>query len=91
MASLDCATALPEAMRVLTSPAETGAVTIALTGFDGGELRLLADECVHVATPPGDYGPVEDMHLIFGHLVSSYLARLTAGSLTKTHLLTLVK
>jgi D-sedoheptulose 7-phosphate isomerase len=70
----------PNVVKAIEFAKKRGAVTIALTGFDGGELRLLADECVHVATPPGDYGPVEDMHLIFGHLVSSYLARLTAGA-----------
>jgi D-sedoheptulose 7-phosphate isomerase len=63
-----------------------GAFTIGLTGFDGGALRKVAHENIHVATPHGDYGPVEDIHLILGHLVASYLARLTAGAPQKRRL-----
>ena len=54
-----------------------GAMTIALTGFDGGRLRHVAREYIHIATPKGDYGPVEDLHLMVNHLISSYLVRLT--------------
>ena len=50
-----------------------GAVTVGLTGFDGGRLRTLAAQCVHVPTEAGEYGPVEDLHMIFDHLVSTYL------------------
>ena len=56
-----------------------GGITVGLTGFDGGQLRDLADVGVHIATPQGDYGPVEDLHLVLDHLVSSYLVRLTAS------------
>lgn len=56
---------------------ENGGVTVGLSGFDGGRLKQLADVCVHVTTPHGDYGPVEDIHLILDHLISSYLVRLT--------------
>jgi D-sedoheptulose 7-phosphate isomerase len=54
-----------------------GAVTIGLTGFDGGRLRHVAREHIHISTPKGDYGPVEDLHLMVNHLISSYLVRLT--------------
>jgi D-sedoheptulose 7-phosphate isomerase len=54
-----------------------GAVTIGLTGFDGGRLREIAREHIHIPTPKGDYGPVEDLHLMLNHLISSYLVRLT--------------
>ncbi|MGE3342174.1 MAG: SIS domain-containing protein [Vicinamibacterales bacterium] len=52
-----------------------GATTIGFTGFDGGRLRELADICVHIGSRRGDYGPVEDLHLILDHLITSYLAR----------------
>jgi D-sedoheptulose 7-phosphate isomerase len=55
------------------------AFTVGLTGFSGGKLRELVDEAIHIATPAGDYGPVEDLHLVLDHLLTSYLARLTAG------------
>lgn len=54
------------------------AYVIALTGFAGGRLRELADDAIHIATPNGDYGPVEDLHLLLDHLLTSYLTRLTA-------------
>jgi len=52
---------------------EHGAVTLALTGFDGGRLRKVAQRGVHVPTNMGEYGPVEDVHMIIDHLVGAYL------------------
>jgi D-sedoheptulose 7-phosphate isomerase len=51
---------------------------VALTGFDGGRLRELADVVVHVPTNAGEYGPAEDVHMIVDHLVGAYIARLCA-------------
>ncbi len=68
----------PNVIRAVEYANEAGAVTIGLTGFDGGRLREIVNEHVHIATPKGDYGPVEDLHLILNHLITSYLARLTA-------------
>ena len=49
--------------------------TVALTAFDGGKMRALADEGVHVPTEPNEYGPAEDAHMILDHLVGAYLMR----------------
>ncbi len=49
------------------------AKTIGLLGFDGGQLKSLCDVALIVATPQGQYGPVEDIHLIINHLISTYL------------------
>ena len=53
-----------------------GAMTVALTGFDGGRLKQIAGQCVHVATGRDEYGPVEDVHMILNHLVGGYLKSL---------------
>jgi D-sedoheptulose 7-phosphate isomerase len=53
-----------------------GATTVGLTGFDGGQLKTLVDHAVHVPTEKGEYGPVEDAHMVLDHLVGSYLIRL---------------
>lgn len=53
-----------------------GALTIGLTGFDGGKLSSLVDIHVHVPTPEGEYGPAEDLHMIVDHLIASYLKRI---------------
>jgi D-sedoheptulose 7-phosphate isomerase len=70
----------PNVIAAIEYANEHGALTVGFTGFDGGELRQIADVCVHIQTPKGDYGPVEDVHLVLDHLISSYLVRLTAGA-----------
>ena len=59
-----------------------GAVTVGLTGFDGGRLKELADVSVHVPTGTGEYGPVEDVHMILDHLVGAYLIALCRAETT---------
>lgn len=76
----------PNVLKAVEYATKRGAFTIGLTGFDGGKLRKIAHENIHINTPHGDYGPVEDIHLILGHLVASYLARLTAGAPQKRRL-----
>jgi D-sedoheptulose 7-phosphate isomerase len=52
-----------------------GIKTVAITAFDGGKLKSIADEGIHVATEEKEYGPAEDAHMILDHLVSGYLMR----------------
>lgn len=48
-----------------------GATIIGLTGFGGGQLRLLSDICL--VAPSDEYGPVEDMHMIVAHTITAAL------------------
>jgi D-sedoheptulose 7-phosphate isomerase len=50
--------------------------TVAITGFDGGALKLMSHENIHIPTENGEYGPVEDLHMILDHLVGAYLMRI---------------
>ena len=50
--------------------------TVAITAFDGGKMKIIADECIHVPTAQKEYGPAEDAHMILDHLVGNYLLRL---------------
>lgn len=50
-----------------------GAQTVGLLGFDGGELKQKCGISLVVTTAQGQYGPVEDIHLIINHLISTYL------------------
>jgi D-sedoheptulose 7-phosphate isomerase len=50
-----------------------GAATIGILGFDGGQLKSRCDISLVVNTPQGQYGPVEDIHLIINHIISTYL------------------
>ena len=49
--------------------------TVAITAFDGGKIKQMADEGVHVPTGPKEYGPAEDAHMVLDHLVGAYLIR----------------
>lgn len=51
-----------------------GATTIGLLGFDGGALLKMVDMSIHIATESGYYGPVEDVHLALGHLITLCLS-----------------
>tara|TARA_B100000965_G_scaffold32565_2_gene24105 strand:- start:8391 stop:8966 length:576 start_codon:yes stop_codon:yes gene_type:complete len=42
--------------------------TFALIGFDGGKLKKLAKNSIHIKTKKDYYGPVEDSHMIIFHL-----------------------
>lgn len=50
-----------------------GGVTVGVVGFDGGKLTQICDYIIHVHTNKGEYGPVEDIHLIINHMITSYL------------------
>jgi D-sedoheptulose 7-phosphate isomerase len=63
----------PNLVRALEYANARGAKTVAITGFSGGAMRAIAGLSVHLETPKGEYGPVEDFHVILDHLVTSYL------------------
>ncbi|MFH0840019.1 MAG: SIS domain-containing protein [Candidatus Omnitrophota bacterium] len=50
-----------------------GGLTIGFVGFDGGKLKDICDITIHVKTPKGEYGPVEDIHIILDHLTYTWL------------------
>ncbi len=45
---------------------------IGFLGFDGGKLKNICDLIVHVPTVQGEYGPVEDAHLIMNHILAHW-------------------
>lgn len=50
-------------------------VVLGLVGFDGGAVKNLCDVAVHVRTAKGEYGPVEDAHMVLDHLMTYWLRR----------------
>lgn len=68
----------PNVLAAIEYANSAGAVTVGLTGFGGGRLRTMAQISVHVETEEGQYGPVEDAHLVLNHVVTSFLARAVA-------------
>lgn len=54
-----------------------GVDSYSLTGFDGGKLRHLTQgKNIHVETPIGTYGLVEDAHLAICHVITDCLRSL---------------
>lgn len=54
---------------------ESGGTTIGILGFDGGVLKRICHHSIHVKTRKGEYGPVEDIHLMLEHLITTYLTK----------------
>ena len=50
-----------------------GGKVIGLLGFDGGKLAQISDTSIIVKTPKGEYGPVEDVHMILDHLIYTWI------------------
>lgn len=56
---------------------ERGGRVIGLLGFDGGAVKQFCDVYLLVNTPNGEYGPVEDVHLIVNHILSAWFRHQT--------------
>jgi D-sedoheptulose 7-phosphate isomerase len=65
----------PNILNLLLAAKSLGMRTCALTGFDGGKARELADLSVHVSTDLNEYGIVEDLHLSICHIVTELLRK----------------
>lgn len=51
-----------------------GSELVGITGFDGGILKELSDINFHVNVDKGQYGLVEDVHMILDHIIYSYFS-----------------
>ena len=63
----------PNILQAVKLAKARGGFCIGFTGFDGGELFKMSDVAIHVATPKGEYGPVESLHVTIAHMISSYI------------------
>ena len=53
---------------------DNGGTSIAWVGFTGGKLKDVSTISLHLENEKGDYGPIEDMHMILDHMIVNYLA-----------------
>jgi D-sedoheptulose 7-phosphate isomerase len=65
----------PNLLRAFEYAKSAGIKTVAITAFDGGKMKPMADEGIHVPTDAKEYGPAEDAHMVLDHLVGAYLMR----------------
>ena len=61
----------PNIIAAVEAAKQIGVTVLGLTGFTGGKLSKLAD--VSLVVPSDGYGPVEDVHMILDHIITSYL------------------
>ena len=66
-------------LRAIRYANSAGLVTVGMTGFDGGQLRRIANHCLHI--PIHEMGIVESIHLIIIHyIVNSLKNRIHGGN-----------
>lgn len=54
---------------------ENGGTSIGWCGFDGGKLKDVCKIHLYNQNPKGDYGPIEDLHMFYVHLLVNFLAK----------------
>jgi phosphoheptose isomerase len=74
----------PNIVRALTWARDHDIRTIALTGFNGGQARAVAEVAIHVDST--NYGIVEDLHQGIMHALAQYIrqSRMTADAISST-------
>ncbi len=63
----------PNVIKAIEYAHTRNCMTVGLTGFDGGKLKEISKLNLHVPSLKGEYGPVEDVHMIFDHIIGNYL------------------
>jgi D-sedoheptulose 7-phosphate isomerase len=61
----------PNIIAAVEAAKQIGVTVIGFGGFTGGKLSQMAD--VSLVVPSDGYGPVEDVHMILDHIITSYL------------------
>ena len=74
----------PNILRALQWARDNGVRTIALTGFDGGDARSIAEIAIHVDS--ANYGIVEDLHQSIMHAMAQYIrqTRMSADAIASS-------
>ena len=62
----------PNVLKAVEWVRSKGGKIIGFLGSTGGELLSLCDVSIHIKTKPGEYGPVEDAHLIMNHILAHW-------------------
>jgi D-sedoheptulose 7-phosphate isomerase len=65
----------PNLVKAVEFANQSGGKTIAFVGFLGGKLNEIATVPLHTPNPKGDYGPIEDVHMILNHVIVNYLSK----------------
>ena len=63
----------PNVIKAIEYANDNGGISIGLLGFDGGKMKGICHHYIYIKTMKGEYAPVEDIHLVMGHLITTYL------------------
>lgn len=70
--AISCSGDSPNIVKAVEYAKEQGCKIIGVSGFGGGKLKEISDIKFHVDAPKGEYGLVEDIHMILDHIIYSY-------------------
>jgi len=70
--AISCSGDSPNIVKAVEYAKEQGCKIIGVSGFSGGKLKEISDIKFHVDAPNGEYGLVEDVHMILDHIIYSY-------------------
>jgi len=70
--AISCSGNSQNIIKAVTYAKEQGCSVIGVSGFDGGKLKEISDISFHVNAANGEYGLVEDVHMILDHIIYSY-------------------
>lgn len=66
----------PNVVKAIEYANSAGAITIGLSGFNGGIMKSICQTCIHINTDVGEYELVEDVHHAICHMLSTYIKQL---------------
>ena len=64
----------PNVVKATQFAKQLGGKTISFVGFTGGKLKDISDVALYTPNAEGDYGPIEDLHMILDHLIVNYFS-----------------
>jgi D-sedoheptulose 7-phosphate isomerase len=70
--AISCSGDSPNIVKAVKYAKQVGSCIIGLSGFSGGFLKNNCNLGLHIATENGEYGVVEDLHMMLDHVVFSY-------------------
>ena len=70
--AISCSGNSPNITKAIQYAKKQGCKLVGVTGFDGGLLKEISDINFHVDAEKGQYGLVEDVHMILDHIIYSY-------------------
>mgnify|MGYP001420708617 FL=1 len=70
--AISCSGNSPNITKAIQYAKKQGCKLVGITGFDGGLLKEMSDINFHVDVEKGQYGLVEDVHMILDHIIYSY-------------------